>query len=183
MVVLEYINRIVIPAIRRMKDFEYALSLPAKVVVLLDTSLTNVHNIVKLVHKHDKKILVHVDLIEGLKSDEFAIDYLAKKVKPDGIISTRRNVITAAKKHKIIAIQRLFVLDSLALETGIQNAKMTEPDYIELLPGIVPPAVKEVFEATNIPIITGGLIKRKEEVEQAFAAGAVGVTTSKKDLW
>lgn len=182
-IALECANRFVIPAIRRMKDLECALSTSERVVVLLDATLTDVGSVVKSVHNHGKKILVHADLIQGLMPDEYGIRYLAKYVKPDGIISTRKSVIVSAKKHKLIAIQRLFMLDSLAMETGIQNAKFTKPDYIELLPGVIPWAVREVKEATHIPVITGGLIKCQEEVEQAFMAGAVGVTTSKKDLW
>lgn len=182
-IVLECVNRFVIPAIRRMEDMEYALSTSERVVVLLDTSLTDVRSVVRLAHDRSKKILVHVDLIQGLRPDEYGIRYLAKYVKPDGIISTRKSVIVSAKKLKLIAIQRLFMLDSLAMETGIQNAKSTKPDYIELLPGVIPKAVREVKEATRLPVITGGLIKCQEEVEQAFLAGAAGVTTSKKDLW
>lgn len=177
------INQKIIPAIRRMKDFEYVLQLPVEYIVLLDSSLTNLHNIVKFVQKKDKKILVHADLIEGLKSDEYAVDYLAQHVKPDGILSTRRNVIAAAKKNNMIAILRLFIIDSIAMETGVQSVLNTKPDYIELLPGITPTVIKEVSDHTNIPVITGGLIKTETEVEQAFAAGAVSVTTSRKSLW
>jgi glycerol uptake operon antiterminator len=177
------IRQRVIPAIRRMKDFEYALELPVEYVVLLDSSLTNLHNIVHYVQQQDKKILVHADLIEGLKTDEYAIDYLAQHVKPDGIISTRRNVILSAKKYGIISILRLFLIDSLAMESGVQNARSTEPNFIEVLPGVAFSAIREVNRLTGIPIITGGLIKKEEDVEAALAAGAVSVSTSKKALW
>lgn len=173
----------IIPAIRHMKNFEYALELPIKYIILLESSLTNLNDIVRMAQKSNKKVLVHVDLIEGLQSNETAINFLAQQVRVDGIISTRKNVLQVAKKNNMISIQRLFVIDSSAVRTGIENACSIQPDFIELLPGIAYQAVKEVSEATDIPIITGGLIKDKKDVERALSSGAVSVTTSKKALW
>lgn len=45
-----------------------------------------------------KKLLIHADLIDGLKSDEYAMEFLAQEVQPDGIITTRNSVVLAAKK-------------------------------------------------------------------------------------
>lgn len=60
---------------------------------------------------------------------------------------------------------------------------MAEPDYIEMLPGVIPELISEVRERTGIPIINGGLIRTKKHIENALAAGAIAVTTSDKTLW
>lgn len=52
-----------------------------------------------------------------------------------------------------------------------------------MLPGVVPPMIKEVSERTGIPILAGGLIRTPEDVEAALAAGATAVTTSNKQLF
>lgn len=83
----------------------------------------------------------------------------------------------------MIAVQRLFLLDSLALETSYKVIERAQPDYLEVLPGIMPEIIKEVREQAQIPIIAGGLIRTKENVLQALEAGAEAVTTSNPDLW
>lgn len=104
-------------------------------------------------------------------------------MKPDGIVSTRSNVIALAKKNKLTTIQRLFLLDSHALEHNLSLIDQVKPDYIELLPGLIPSIIKEVHERTGIPIIAGGLIRTKEDIELAFEGGAEAVSTSHAELW
>lgn len=104
-------------------------------------------------------------------------------IKPAGIISTRSNVIAKAKQKKIYAIQRLFLLDTSAMEKSMEFVGKHKPDFIEVLPGIVPSLIKEIKEKTGIPIFAGGFIRTEEDVEQALKAGAVAVTTSNTKLW
>jgi len=51
------------------------------------------------------------------------------------------------------------------------------------LPGIIPSLIKEIQEKTGLPIIAGGLIRTKEDVDNCLANGAFAVTTSNKELW
>jgi glycerol uptake operon antiterminator len=66
---------------------------------------------------------------------------------------------------------------------GVINFRTTQPDFIEVLPGIMPKIIKEVHEKSGICILTGGLIRTVMDVENALSAGASAVTTSKKELW
>ncbi|WP_019413626.1 glycerol-3-phosphate responsive antiterminator [Paenisporosarcina sp. TG20] len=173
----------VIPAIRHMKDFEKVMKTDHEYIIFLETRLSQVESIVKLAKQYKKKVLMHSDLIHGLKTDEYGLEYLINNVKVDGIISTRVNVIATAKKHNIISIQRLFALDSHALNHNLKACKKIKPDYIEVLPGIIPNILKEIYDETGIPVIAGGLIRTKEDVKAALNNGAFAVTTSNKDLW
>ena len=173
----------VIPAIRNMKDFEKVLITNHEYIIFLETRLSQVESIVKHAKQHNKKVLMHSDLIHGLKVDEYGLEYLINNVKVDGIISTRVNVIATAKKNNLISIQRLFALDSHALNHNLKACKKIQPDYIEVLPGIIPGISKEIHDETGIPVIAGGLIRTKEDVENALNNGAFAVTTSNKDLW
>ena len=74
------------------------------------------------------------------------------------------------------------LLDTNALEKSYQLLTKTQPDYIEVLPGVIPHIITEVAERTGIPIIAGGLIRSAQEVELALQAGATAVTTSNFDL-
>lgn len=88
----------VIPAVRNMKDFDRILNSKQKYIILLETRLSLLRHAVKYAQKMDKQVLVHADLIQGLKSDEFGIEFLLRDIKVDGLISTRSNVISHAKK-------------------------------------------------------------------------------------
>ena len=92
-------------------------------------------------------------------------------------------MIMKAKAKGIIAIQRMFLLDTIALEKSYSLIDQTVPDYIEMLPGVIPELISEVYERTGIPIINGGLIRTKKHVQDALDAGAVAVTTSDHELW
>ncbi|NLY32097.1 MAG: glycerol-3-phosphate responsive antiterminator, partial [Firmicutes bacterium] len=50
-------------------------------------------------------------------------------------------------------------------------------------PGIIPRVVKRVSQETQIPLIAGGLIESKEDILATLQAGAVGISTTKEELW
>lgn len=173
----------IIPAIRDIKEYEKVLESEHPMIALLETRLSQLDSLVKYAHKRGKKVLVHADLVQGLKSDEYGIEFLVNNVKVDGVISTKGSVISLVKKHQITAIQRLFALDSYALEHNLEMCKRIKPDYIEILPGIIPGIIKQVQGETGIPVIAGGLIRTEQEVKEAFENGAKAVTTSEDQLW
>ncbi|MBU9712628.1 glycerol-3-phosphate responsive antiterminator [Evansella tamaricis] len=177
------INSSVLPAIRDLKDLDTAIKHDYEYVVLLNTYIGQLKSIVKMLHSNQKKVLIHADLVQGLRNDEYATQFLCKDIRPDGVISTRKNVLLTAKKHKLITIQRFFLLDSIALESSYQTLKSIEPDSVEVLPGVIPHMITEIYEKTKIPVIAGGLIRTKKEVKAALEAGAMAITTSKKELW
>lgn len=173
----------IIPAIRNMKDFEHVLKREHEHIILLETRLSQIESVVRYAKQSGKKVFVHADLVQGLKVDEYGIEYLINNVKVDGIVSTRVNVISLAKKHHVVAIQRLFALDSRVLEHNVRISRKVKPDYIEVLPGIIPGIMEEIHEKTDIPLIAGGLIRTEEDIQSALSNGASAVTTSNRDLW
>ncbi|MFD1361649.1 glycerol-3-phosphate responsive antiterminator [Lentibacillus salinarum] len=173
----------ILPAIKTMKDFEKALESDHHAIVFLETRLAQLKSLINYSRQANKQILVHFDLIQGLKADEYGMEFLVRDIKPDGIISTRGNIIKLAKKHKLLAIQRMFLLDSMAVEHNLKLIDRFQPDCIELLPGLIPDIIKHIDEETGIPVIAGGLVRDKVEVSSALNAGAVAVSTSNTELW
>lgn len=173
----------ILPAIRKMRDLEKLFKSNYTYIVLLDCHIGQLKNIVDLGKANGKKLLLHADLIEGLKNDDYAAEFLCQSIRPAGIISTRGNVIMKTKQNGLIAIQRLFLLDSSALDKSYTLLERTQPDFIEVLPGIIPHIITEVKERSGIPIFAGGLIRTVEDVELAIGAGATAVTTSNTELW
>lgn len=80
----------------------------------------------------------------------------------------------------------LFVIDSLALK-NIENLEMqcgtSRPDFIEVLPGVMPKVLGRIAKVSRIPMIAGGLITEKEDVIAALSAGAIAVSSTNQDVW
>ena len=133
--------------------------------------------------KLNKKVYIHVDMIDGLNSTNNGIDYIVNTVKPDGILTTKSNVVAHAYKNNINVIQRFFILDSLSYEKALLNIKENKVVAVEIMPGLMPKIIKKLSQETHIPIITGGLIKEKEDVINAINAGALSVSTTEVKLW
>ncbi|QCT03353.1 GlpP [Paenibacillus algicola] len=173
----------ILPAAKQIKELERILESPYACGVLLDTQMSRLGQLYRLIRQTQKSMLLHADLIQGLKNDEYAADYLCQEIRPDGLISTRSSVIMKAKQKGITAIQRVFMLDTLALEKSYALLEKTQPDYIEVLPGAMPHMIEEVRLRTGIPVIAGGLIRSPQQVEEAIRAGARAVTTSSRELF
>jgi glycerol uptake operon antiterminator len=173
----------IIPAAHNQRDIEKISALDVSYMVMLETHVAQVKSLVQFAKSTGKKVLLHADLINGLKNDDYAIDFICQEIRPDGIISTRGNVILKAKQHKVLAIQRLFMIDSSAYSKGMGLVEKVQPDAIELLPGILPEQIAKMDACLQIPIIAGGLIERSTQIDAVLAAGATAITTSNKDLW
>lgn len=173
----------ILPAVRDLKDLDKITKYDHEFVVLLNSHIGQLKSIIKMLHENNKKVLLHADLVQGLKSDEYGAQFLCRYIRPDGLVSTRKSVLLTAKKNKLITVQRVFLLDSIALESSYNMMQTIQPDCIEVLPGVIPHIIQEIHENTNKPVIAGGLIRTKEEAKAAIDAGAAAVTTSKSDLW
>lgn len=128
-------------------------------------------------------VFLHLDLIEGLGNDRSAIKYVAKNWKPEGIITTKTNLIKFAKEEGLLTVQRLFLIDQHAIQKGIEIANKCLPDALEVLPGIMPRITYEITEKTKLPVIVGGLIKYEEDIHAALRAGALAASLSDQKLW
>ena len=180
---MSFTDRKIIPAARTVKQFDQVVESEFEYIVLLEVHLSHLRGIKQEADRRGKKLIIHADLVHGLKTDNFAADYLCNDIRPAGIISTRSNMILKAKSRGILAIQRVFLIDTIALEKSYSLIEQTAPDYIELLPGIIPEMIAEVYNRTGIPVITGGLIRTDDQITAAIEAGAVAITTSNKELW
>lgn len=173
----------VIAAVKDEEGLRRALASECETVFLLFGTLLSISELVRRVRAAGKLAIVHVDLIEGLSAKEVAVDALAGLCGPDGVISTRLPLVRRARKLGLVTIQRAFVLDSLSLSGLAAQIAAGKPDFVEILPGIMPRVITEVAAASDTPVIAGGLIRYKDEVMAAIRAGAVAVSTSCPDVW
>lgn len=161
--------------------WQAALEAPVQVLFYLSANILSVKEKVDQAHQAGKLLMVHMDLAEGIGKDSSGVQYLAQ-CGTDGIISTRANMIRLAKHHGLIAIQRVFALDSKGLDSIEEMTKNADPHLIEIMPGVVEKAVAR-FSRGRTPVIAGGLIETKLEVTGALRCGAIAVSTGQNQLW
>lgn len=173
----------VIPALRDLKSLPGALAGSQSTIFLLSGNLSNIGETVAYARGRGKQVFVHFDLIEGLGKDVHGLRWLAENVKPTGIITTRAPLINQARAFGLAVVQRMFVLDSQSLHTGLQLAKDAKPHFLEVMPGIAPEIIEQVVRLVSCPVIAGGLCRTEAHFRAAIQAGAVAVSTSEKALW
>lgn len=173
----------VIPAVRgRDEDLERALAGDHAAIFVLGGDVFRVLERVRRRPYRRPFICVNVDMVGGVASDPSGIRFLAREV--DGVISTHRRVVEIARDNGALAIQRLFAIDTSAVERGLKVLRQADPDAVEILPGLAFPEIVESYRAAlNKPVLAGGLIKDGATAATILRAGAVGVSTSDHRLW
>ena len=173
----------IIAAIRNDADLESVVHKNVLIVFVLYGSIINIKDICEKLRNAGKIVFVHVDLIEGLKGDSIGLTFIQQSAKPYGIITTKPTNIKKAKQLGFYTIQRIFVLDSLSLETGIKNIQAVLPDAVEVMPGVASKIIKNLQESVHTHIIAGGLIQNKKDIIESIGAGAIAISTTKESLW
>ena len=157
-----------------------------QVIFVLYGDVCTIPEILERIKAAGKKAMVHIDLIAGLSAKEISVEFIARQTRADGIITTKPALVRRAKELGIFAVLRFFVIDSLALK-NIENLEMqcgtSRPDFIEVLPGVMPKVLGRIAKVSRIPMIAGGLITEKEDVIAALSAGAIAVSSSNQDVW
>ena len=175
------------PVIAGAKDVasvSVALEAGIGIIFFLTGTIFDLARATALVRETPAMLFAHVDLLQGVGKDPAGIRWLGQELGIHGIVSTRSNLIKAAQEEGLRAIQRLFVLDSEALRTGLKVVTSTAPDAVELLPGLVVPYIQHriPFDALP-PVIAGGLVETEAEVRTILKTPAVSVSTSRTELW
>lgn len=155
----------VIAAVKTDDALTAALASPCSTVFLLASTLLNVGELVRRIHAAGKLAVVHIDLVDGLSAREVAVNSLIALCHPDGIISTHPSLIRRARHQGLLTIQRAFILDSLSLNNLSGQLEQGKPDFVEILPGIMPRVITEISTRTRVPVIAGGLLRDKADVK------------------
>lgn len=176
-------RRPVIASARDLSQVRRAAGADVAAVFLLGGTILTLRELAEGVRAGGKRVFIHLDLLGGLGRDAAAVEWCAREIRPDGMISTRGPLLKRAGELGMITIQRLFVMDSSGMLNGLNMLRAYTPDMLEVLPGLVPKAITRLKQQTGLSIIAGGMITRMDEVAQALEAGAVGISTSEESLW
>ena len=130
-----------------------------------------------------KPVLIHTDFLRGLDLQHESLEFLKRQVDPAGIVSTKGKVVRAARKVGIPAILRVFLIDLTSFFRTVDGVNESDPDAIEVMPGIAPQVIHRFREYLALPIILGGMLTTPEEINAAFEHGANAVSIGARRLW
>lgn len=174
----------VIPAVRSVADFQYAARhTAAPALILLFGDINILGELMALGQAGKKRLILHLDLFEGIGKDRAGIKFLARLGVP-ALITTKPHLAKLAREEGLIVIQRLFMMDSDSFRTGINMLKGFKPDAVEILPAFVPgDRVRDITREIGIPVLAGGLVKTPDDVARAVLSGVYAISSSTRSLW
>lgn len=173
----------IIAAVRTPEDFEAAFQSKVKVLFMVGGDVFKAEEELKRAAKAGYVVFLHMDLIEGIGRDASGLRFAKKEFGIQGIQSTKTHMLKIAKSEELCTVHRLFVTDFQSLKSGMTLVKNSNPDFVELTPGILPKVIWKVKREQARPIIASGLIATANEVKSLTAAGASNLVCSNHALW
>ncbi len=173
----------IIAALRREEDVVAALDSRTSTIFLMYGEISRFESVIARFKQAGKTVFVHIDLIKGLSSDKEAIDFVASRIAPDGIVTTKGHLVKEAKKFGMKACHQLFMIDTQAFHTGIKSVHGSSPDAVEIMPGLMPSVVRAWKAEVPLPLVVAGLIRSETEIRTMLDAGCDGVAVGDPGLW
>ncbi|MDR5676883.1 MAG: glycerol-3-phosphate responsive antiterminator [Armatimonadota bacterium] len=173
----------VVPAVRSLEDVEEACRRGAAAIFFFKGDVFGLREALPRCGDAGIPVYVHLDLVEGVGKDAAGIRLL-RELGAAGVVSTRGALLREARAAGLLAIHRVFMVDSEALRTGTAAVRASDPDLVEVLPGLaVPYVIRELRASVPHPVIGAGLVTQPEQVAVILRSGAVGVSASARRLW
>ena len=154
-----------------------------KIAVIMCGNLKDIPEIVNNCQSRRIHSFIYIDLIDGLSSRDGAVDFVRYFTTADGIVTTKSNQVRRAHALDLACIQRYFVFDAISQANIKKQLDSSAADAVEILPGVIPGVTKYMAKGLNKPLIVGGFVNRKKDVESAIACGATAISTSLPELW
>jgi len=170
-------------AVKTGDELDAAVRSRAGAVFLLRGNGLELAPVIRRVHDAGKLAVVHVDLVDGVASDIAGVRWLARS-GADAVISSQGQAVRAVRAEGLVAIQRLLCTSGAAIDLALTAVSRSQPHIVELLPGVILPAVADlVLPRLGVPLLAGGFVRSGDDVRRLIAAGALAVTTSERALW
>jgi glycerol uptake operon antiterminator len=170
-------------AVKGREQLDPALASSCGAIFILRANGLELGPVVHHIHSAGKLAVVHLDLVDGLSADLTGVRWLAR-CGADAIISSHGQAVRAVRAEGLVAIQRLLCVSQVGIELGLVAVARSQPDIVELLPGVILPAVADlVMSRLTVPLLAGGFIHDAPAARRVLDAGALAVTTSQRSLW
>ena len=142
----------VIAAVKDEEGLRACLDSEIRIVFVLYGDICSISGIVGRLKDAGKTVIVHLDLISGLSGKEIAVSFIHSTTAADGIISTKPALIRQAKELGMFTVMRFFAIDSMAFENIRRQSESVHPDFIEVLPGLMPKVIRRICAEGRIDV-------------------------------
>ncbi|UJF32186.1 glycerol-3-phosphate responsive antiterminator [Paenibacillus hexagrammi] len=173
----------IIASVTREEQIPSVLGSSVQRVNLMAGHIGNLGSIIEQIHQSGKMVYVHLEMVSGLGRDSHTVEFLARQFRADGIVTTKSNAVAAARQAGIRSIQRIFAIDTAAVQTAVRMIASAQPDEVELMPGLMPRVIKELKATIKQPLIVGGLIRYEDEIVSALSSGADFISSGDPSMW
>lgn len=173
----------IIAAVKDDEQLERAIASDCGIIFFLYGNICTIPSLVARVEDAGKRAFVHLDLTQGLSGKDVAADFIKEYTRAHGVISTRPPLLRRAGELGLATVLRIFLVDSLSLANLSKQINACEPDMVEIMPGVMPKAIRRVCAQITFPVIAGGMIADREDAIAALSAGAMCVSSSCVELW
>ncbi len=173
----------IIAAVKDEDQLRVCLTSDCAAVFLLFGNICSIGGLVEQVKQAGKLAFIHIEFVDGLALREISVSFIRQYTQADGILSTKPALIRRAKELGLTAVQRFFLIDSIAFENVQKQLASGQADYVEVLPAVLPKILRGVCQAADAPVIASGLITDKEDVLTALDCGAAGISSTNPQVW
>jgi glycerol uptake operon antiterminator len=144
-------------------------------VLFHDLSLTE---LIRLSSASGRPAVVDVDSIEGLFPDAAALTFIVHRLGIRTVITRRPALALLAVRVGCLALLHVHCLDSTGFERALEGHP-GKPVGTAVSPGVVLEHLASgLRRSLPLPVVAYGLVRRREDVEAALAAGAAAVMTT-----
>lgn len=173
----------IIASVTDLNQLDVALSSPCQIIFLLTGNIFNLKEVSNKIFEKNKELYIYVDEIDGFSKDSWGLEYIIKNIPLSGIITSKSNLVKQSKNMGVFTIQRMFIHDIISLNKLFHSIRECRPHGIEILPGIIPKIIQHIVDITKIPLIAGGLIFEKDDINISLKSGAIAISTSNIHIW
>ncbi|MCI8327539.1 MAG: glycerol-3-phosphate responsive antiterminator [Lachnospiraceae bacterium] len=167
-----FYNNPIIPSATSKEYLNYFVKRTSHIWVCLKMGeICSLGAIISILHKNNRKAMLHFDFIKGIAKDKEGIEYL-KRIGVDAIITTKSQHLKMIRDNEIIAILETFLVDSSAIQQTLSNIRTGKPDAVLVMPMTVPKQVFQKITQEHDCVLAGGLGVDHEVIQNALDSGA-----------
>lgn len=126
----------VIAAVKDNASLQLAIASDCQFISVLYGNICTITGIVQKIKQAGKFAFIHVDLLEGTSNKEVVIQFLKLVTQADGIISTKPNMLKAARAEGYFCIHRCLSLTQSRFTILISRWRSPTPTALKFCPAV-----------------------------------------------
>lgn len=171
-----------LPSVIYPLQYDAFLQSPRRLCALAAVPLDSIEQVAAQLHEHQKVALLNIDTCPGFGRDEAVLKYL-QRLGVAGVQSTRLAVLQKARALGMFTVQIVFFTDGSTVGKGIAATRSANPHLVQVMPFPVLAHIPDDERAKLGSHLAAGFVRTRDDVAEAIASGAYGVTATSTELW